>query len=174
MGTLYRYESKKILCQKLLWIAVTLMTVILVCAGLTDVISGRAEIGKNYRQFSGREIDDSLIKETQETKDPDHYIVFRNFINFCMGTADYENVNEEEGYAGIFTSVYVANFMLLLLAAIGICGIFADERSNGTDQNSGLYVKHNNRTGVCLLICTIYNSRYDIFCTCNVFITGVK
>ena len=177
MGTLYRYELKKILCQKLLWIAVTLMTVILVCAGLTDMISGRAEIGKNYGQFSGREIDDSLIKETQETKDPDHYIVFRNFINFCMGTADYENVNEEEvyatreknnqkwmkqaklsdaeidywnqkeaeikkpftyqfeeGYAGIFTSVYVANFMLLLLAAIGICGIFADERSNGTDQ----------------------------------------
>lgn len=177
MGALYRYELKKFLCQKILWIAVALMTVILICAGLTDVISGRAAIGKNYIEFSGREIDDSLIKETQETKDPDHYIVFRNFINFCMGTADYENVNEEEvyatreknnqkwmkqaklsdaeinywnqkeaeikkpftyqfeqGYAGIFTSVYVANFMLLLLAAIGICGIFADERINGTDQ----------------------------------------
>ncbi len=177
MGALYRYELKKLLCQKILWIAVALMTVILICAGLADVISGRAAIGKNYTKFSGREIDDSLIKEAQETKDPDHYIVFRNFINFCMGTADYENVNEEEvyatreknnqkwmkqaklsdaeinywnqkeaeikkpftyqfeqGYAGIFTSVYVANFMLLLLVAIGICGIFADERINGTDQ----------------------------------------
>lgn len=139
--------------------------------------TGRAAISKNYKEFSGREIDDSLIKEVQEAEDQDHYIVFRSFINFCMGTADYENVNEqevyatrennnqdqmkqaklsdaeinywnqkeaevkkpftyqyEEGYAGIFTSVYVANFMLLLLSAIGICGIFADERINGTDQ----------------------------------------
>lgn len=40
----------------------------------------------------------------------------------------------EEGYAGIYTSVYVANFMLLLLTAIAVCGIFADEKINGTDQ----------------------------------------
>ena len=177
MGTLYRYELKKLLRQKVLWIAVALMTLILVGVGITDVVTGRAAISKNYKEFSGREIDDSLIKEVQEAEDPDHYIVFRSFINFCMGTADYENVNEqevyairennnqdqmkqaklsdaeidywnqkeaevkkpftyqyEEGYAGIYTSVYVANFMLLLLSAIGICGIFADERINGTDQ----------------------------------------
>ena len=163
--------------MKVLWIAVALMTLILVGVGITDVVTGRAAISKNYKEFSGREIDDSLIKEVQEAEDPDHYIVFRSFINFCMGTADYENVNEqevyatrennnqdqmkqaklsaaeinywnqkeaevkkpftyqyEEGYAGIYTSVYVANFMLLLLSAIGICGIFADERINGTDQ----------------------------------------
>lgn len=53
MGTLYRYELKKILCQKLLWIAVTLMTVILVCAGLTDVISGRAESGNRLLESEG-------------------------------------------------------------------------------------------------------------------------
>ena len=41
----------------------------------------------------------SPIKEVQEAEDPDHYIVFRSFINFCMGTADYENVNEQEVYA---------------------------------------------------------------------------
>lgn len=69
------------------------------------------------------------------------------------GRYDYENIDkripsyfeniediisfyyfDEEGDAGIYTSVYVANFMLLLLSAIGICGIFADERINGTDQ----------------------------------------
>ena len=97
MGTLYRYELKKLLCQKVLWIAVALMTLILV--GITDVVSGRAAISKNYKEFSGREIDDSLIKEIQEAEDPDHYIVFRSFINFCMGTTDYENVNEQEVYA---------------------------------------------------------------------------
>ena len=117
MGTLYRYELKKLLCQKILWIAVSLMTLILVGVGITDVVSGRAAINKNYKEFSGREIDDSLIKEVQEAE------VKKPF------TYQYE-----EGYAGIFTSVYVANFMLLLLSAIGICGIFADERINGTDQ----------------------------------------
>ena len=117
MGTLYRYELKKLLCQKVLWIAVALMTLILVGVGITDVVSGRAAISKNYKEFSGREIDDSLIKEVQEAE------VKKPF------TYQYE-----EGYAGIYTSVYVANFMLLLLSAIGICGIFADERINGTDQ----------------------------------------
>lgn len=117
MGTLYRYELKKLLCQKVLWIAVALMTLILVGVGITDVVTGRAAISKNYKEFSGREIDDSLIKEVQEAE------VKKPF------TYQYE-----EGYAGIFTSVYVANFMLLLLSAIGICGVFADERINGTDQ----------------------------------------
>ena len=117
MGTLYRYELKKLLCQKVLWIAVALMTLILVGVGITDVVTGRVAISKNYKEFSGREIDDSLIKEVQEAK------VKKPF------TYQYE-----EGYAGIYTSVYVANFMLLLLLAIGICGIFADERINGTDQ----------------------------------------
>lgn len=117
MGTLYRYELKKLLCQKVLWIAVVLMTLLLVGVGITDVVTGRAAISKNYKEFSGREIDDSLIKEVQEAE------VKKPF------TYQYE-----EGYAGIYTSVYVANFMLLLLSAIGICGIFADERINGTDQ----------------------------------------
>lgn len=54
MGTLYRYELKKLLCQKILWIAVALMTLILVGVGITDVVSGRAAISKNYKEFSGR------------------------------------------------------------------------------------------------------------------------
>ena len=82
MGTLYRYELKKLLCQKVLWIAVALMTLILVGVGITDVVTGRAAISKNYKEFSGREIDDFLIKEVQEAEDQDHYIVFRSFINF--------------------------------------------------------------------------------------------
>ena len=98
MGTLYRYELKKLLCQKILWIAVALMTLILVGVGITDVVSGRAAISKNYKEFSGREIDDSLIKDTQEAEDQDHYIVFRNFINFCMEREDYEKLIEKEVY----------------------------------------------------------------------------
>lgn len=177
MKVLYQYELKKVLCQKILWVAVALMTLLLVGVGITDVITGNSANSKGYKEFSGREIDDSLIRETQETENPDHYIVFRSFINYCMGTTQYENVDEEqvyasreqnnlqqlenakitdaeknywnrkeaeikkpftyqfeEGYAGIFTTVYVANFMLLLLAAIAISGIFADEKINGTDQ----------------------------------------
>ena len=47
--------------MKVLWIAVALMTLILVEVGITDVVTGRTAISKNYKEFSGREIDDSLI-----------------------------------------------------------------------------------------------------------------
>lgn len=177
MGTLYRFELKKMLHQKVLWVAVLLMTVVLLGTGLADVIVGKAERSMGSRQFSGREIDDSLLKEVQEAENQDAYIVFCNFITFCMenaehGLVDAEQVytarkeaNErymdesylseaekeywrekeseikkpftyyyEEGYAGIYTSIYVANFMLLILTAIAVCGIFADEKISGTDQ----------------------------------------
>ena len=47
--------------MKVLWIAVALMTLILVGVGITDVVTGRIAISKNYKEFSEREIDDSLI-----------------------------------------------------------------------------------------------------------------
>ena len=47
--------------MNVLWIAVALMTLILVEVGITDVVTGRTAISKNYKEFSGREIDDSLI-----------------------------------------------------------------------------------------------------------------
>ena len=43
MGTLYRFELKKMLHQKVLWVAVLLMTVVLLGTGLADVIVGKAE-----------------------------------------------------------------------------------------------------------------------------------
>lgn len=47
--------------MKVLWIAVALMTLILVGVWITDVVTGRTAISKNYKEFSGREIDDSQI-----------------------------------------------------------------------------------------------------------------
>lgn len=177
MGTLYRFELKKMLRQRVLWVAVLIMSVVLIGVGLTDAIVGKAAEAESCRQFSGRVVDDALIKEAQETKDAGAYIVFRNFITFCMGTTEHglvdarqvyaariaENEEQmtasrlseaekeywrakeaevkkpftyyfEEGFAGIYTSVYVANFMLLILTAIAVCGIFSDEKLSGTDQ----------------------------------------
>ena len=169
MGTLYYFELKKMLRQKVLWIAVLLMTVVLVGAGLADVIAGKSANSESCKQFSGRMIDDALLQEVQEAEKPEDVIVFRNFITFCMGSSEHglvdaqqvyaarEEANEkqmtqalltdaekeywhkkeaeikkpftyyyEEGYAGIYSTVYVANFMLLLLTAIAVCGIFSD------------------------------------------------
>lgn len=56
MRTLYRYEMKKIMSQKILWAIVLLMTLVLAGAGLSDVIAGRTENSKSCRQFSGRHI----------------------------------------------------------------------------------------------------------------------
>lgn len=44
------------------------MTVVLLGTGLADVIVGKAERSMGSRQFSGREIDDSLLKEVQEAE----------------------------------------------------------------------------------------------------------
>lgn len=177
MGTLYYFEIKKMLRQKVLWIAILLMTVALVGSGLADVIAGKSNSVESCKQFSGRMIDDALLKEVQEDATPENVIVFRNFVTFCMGNSEHgvvdasqvyaarEEANEkqmsqalltdaekeywhkkeseikkpftyyyEEGYAGIYTTIYVANFMLLILTAISVCGLFSDERINGTDQ----------------------------------------
>lgn len=56
MRTLYRYEMKKIMSQKILWAIVLLMTLVLAGAGLSDVITGRTENSKSCRQLSGRHI----------------------------------------------------------------------------------------------------------------------
>lgn len=177
MGTLYCFEIKKMLRQKVLWIAILLMTAVLIGSGFADIIAGKSASSETCKQFSGRVIDDALLKEVQENADPEDVIVFRNFITFCMGSSEHGIVNAEqvytarakaneqqmtqahltdaekeywqkkeseikkpftyyfeEGYAGIYTTVYVANFMLLILTAIAVCGLFSDERINGTDQ----------------------------------------
>ena len=89
--------------MKVLWIAVALMTLILVGVGITDVVTGRIAISKNYKEFSEREIDDSLIKEVQEAEDQEHYIVFRSFINFCMENRlrfGFSNASRRKKYDG--------------------------------------------------------------------------
>ena len=177
MWTLYRFELKKMLRQKVLLVAVLLMTMAILASGLADAIVGRTDNSKRCKALSGRVMDDAFLKEVQKSENQEDYIVFRNFITACMGTSEYslvdarqvyaarEESNEkemaragltdgekeywrekeseikkpftysyEEGFAGIYASVYVANFMLLLLTAIGVCGIFADEKINGTDQ----------------------------------------
>ena len=50
------------------------MTLILVEVGITDVVTGRTVISKNYKEFSGREIDDSLI-------------IKRDVSTICLGLA---------------------------------------------------------------------------------------
>ena len=177
MGTLYCFEIKKMLRQQVLWIAILLMTAVLIGSGFADMIVGKSANSETSKQFSGRVIDDALLREVQEDADPEDVIVFRNFITFCMGSSEHGVVNAaqvytarakaneqqmtqahltdaekeywqkkeseikkpftyyfEEGYAGIYTTVYVANFMLLILTAIAVCGLFSDERINGTDQ----------------------------------------
>lgn len=53
MGTLYRYEMKKLLSQKVLWIALLIMTVIIVGQGMTGLITGNSDLLK--KQMKSRE-----------------------------------------------------------------------------------------------------------------------
>ena len=180
MKTLYRYELKKLLSQKILWIAAGIMLLLLLAVGATNLLTGNASKATPYKQISGRAIDDMLIEEMQNAvnaKQDGAYRVIHSFVAYCMGREDYgtvdatqvyaartasnekelekSNLSEaeknywnkkearvskpfvyqyEEGYAGLFTTIYVANYMLLLLIAIGASGIFADEKNLGIDQ----------------------------------------
>lgn len=152
------------LCQKILWIAMLIMAVVLIGAGVAGNAMAKADIGRHAAQFSGREIDDSLIKEAQEAENQDDYMVFLNFITYCMGNAEHgvvdaqqvysarEQLNEgqmtqaclsdaekeywrkkeaeitkpftyyfEEGYAGIYSYIYVANFFVRDCRLRGVC-----------------------------------------------------
>lgn len=72
LGRLYFYEIKKIMCRKMVWIVGIIMVLLCVFVSISDLISTsygeRLEIIKQYaRSFSGRSIDDALLKEMQDS-----------------------------------------------------------------------------------------------------------
>lgn len=99
MGTLYRFELKKMLRQKVLWVAVLLMTVVVLGSGLADAIVGKTDNSKRCKVLSGRVMDDAFLKEVQESENQEDYIVFRNFITACMGTSEHGLVDARQVYA---------------------------------------------------------------------------
>lgn len=78
LGRLYFYEIKKIMCRKMVWIVGIIMVLLCVFVSISDLISTsygegnngyeRTEITKQYaRNLSGRNIDDDLLQEMQES-----------------------------------------------------------------------------------------------------------
>lgn len=177
MGILYRYEMKKLLSQKVLWIALGIMTAIIIAQGVTDLVTGNASLLKKADEISGRKVDQELISEIQEGNRLDDYPMMKNLWMQCLQTSVIPELDEqtlyssrqsaienamnayrmsdeekeywsgqdakvqkpflyqrEDGYASLFSSIYVLNFLMLLLVGIGLTGIFADEKSRGTDQ----------------------------------------
>ena len=177
MGILYRYEMKKLLSQKVLWIAFFIMTALIVAQGLTGLIVGNADLLKKADEISGRKVDQELISEIQEGNKLDDYPMIKNMWTQCLQKNDLSGIDEqilyesrqavnesqmdtylmsdgekaywneldakvqkpfvyqrEDGYASLFSTIYILNFLMLLLVGISVTGVFADERSRGTDQ----------------------------------------
>ena len=85
--------------QKVLWVAVLLMTVVVLGSGLADAIVGKTDNSKRCKVLSGRVMDDAFLKEVQESENQEDYIVFRNFITACMGTSEHGLVDARQVYA---------------------------------------------------------------------------
>ena len=177
MGILYRYEMKKLLSQKVIWIALLLMTAIIAAQGMTGIITGNNKLLKKADAISGRAVNQKLITELQEENKLDDYPVMKNLWTQCTQKKDFSGLDEqtlyasrlalidsqidfyqlseeekeywskedakiqkpfiyqrEDGYSSLFSTVYVLNFLTLLLVGISVTGIFADEKSRGTDQ----------------------------------------
>lgn len=177
MRTLYWYEIKKLLSQKVLWIAFFIMMALIVAQGLSGLIVGNADLLKKADEISGRKVDQELILEIQKENKLDDYPMMKNLWTQCLQNNDLTGVDEqilyesrlavnesqmnayqmsdeekaywsgkdakvqkpfvyqrEDGYASLFSTIYILNFLLLLLVGISVTGVFADERSRGTDQ----------------------------------------
>lgn len=177
MGILYRYEMKKLLSQKVIWIALLIMTAIVVAQGMTGLITGNNKQLKKADAISGRTVDQELITELQEGNRIDDYTVMKNLWMQCTHKNDFTGLDEqtlyssrlalideqmnsyqmsdaekeywsrqdakvqkpfvyqrEDGYSSLFSTVYVLNFLMLLLVGISVTGVFADEKSRGIDQ----------------------------------------
>lgn len=177
MRTLYRYELKKILSQKVLWIALLIMTALIVAQGIAGQMTGDAARFRKAEEISGREVNKELISEIQEGNKLDEYPTIKNIWIQCLQKDDFTGIDEQtlyasrlennqkqmdayqmtdgekaywekkeadvqkpfvyqrdEGYSSLFSTVYFVNFLMLLLIGISVTGIFADEKSRGTDQ----------------------------------------
>lgn len=177
MRTLYRYELKKILSQKVLWIALLIMTALIVAQGIAGQMTGDAARFRKAEEISGREVNQELISEIQDGNKLDEYPTIKNIWIQCLQKDDFTGIDEQtlyasrlennqkqmdayqmtdgekaywekkeadvqkpfvyqrdEGYSSLFSTVYFVNFLMLLLIGISVTGIFADEKSRGTDQ----------------------------------------
>lgn len=99
MGTLYRYELKKLLSRKVLWIAAGIMILILCASAMTDVIAGNVGELKKSERISGRDINQELLTELQSDGRMDDYPVIKNLLKQCMRTENPGKVDEQALYA---------------------------------------------------------------------------
>lgn len=177
MGILYRYELKKIMSQKVIWIALLIMTAMIVAQGMSGLMTGNNKLLKKADAISGRAVNQELITELLEGNQLDNYPVMKNLWTQCIHKNDYTGLDEqtlygsrlavidqemdsyklsdsekeywsrqdekvqkpfiyqrEDGYSALFSTIYILNFLMLLLVGISVTGVFADEKSRGTDQ----------------------------------------
>lgn len=177
MGILYRYELKKIMSQKVIWIALLIMIAMIVAQGMSGLMTGNNKLLKKADAISGRAVNQELITELLEGNQLDDYPVMKNLWTQCIHKNDYTGLDEqtlygsrlavidqemdsyklsdsekeywsrqdekvqkpfiyqrEDGYSAIFSTIYILNFLMLLLVGISVTGVFADEKSRGTDQ----------------------------------------
>lgn len=83
MGILYRYELKKIMSQKVIWIALLIMTAMIVAQGMSGLMTGNNKLLKKADAISGRAVNQELITELLEGNQLDDYPVMKNLWTQC-------------------------------------------------------------------------------------------
>ena len=86
MGILYRYELKKIMSQKVIWIALLIMTAMIVAQGMSGLMTGNNKLLKKADAISGCAVNQELITELLEGNQLDNYPVMKNLwtSRHCM------------------------------------------------------------------------------------------
>lgn len=70
LGTMYRYEVRKIFCRKITIVVLAIVTLIMIAMNAGEYIVGRTLVNTEERAIVGREVDDSLLFEMREAIEP--------------------------------------------------------------------------------------------------------
>ena len=89
MGILYRYELKKIMSQKVIWIALLIMTAMIVAQGMSGLMTGNNKLLKKADAISRRAVNQELMTELLEGNQLDDYPVMKNLWTQCIHKNDY-------------------------------------------------------------------------------------
>lgn len=70
LGTMYRYEFRKVFCRKITMVVLAVVTLIMIAMNVGEYVVGRNQVTNEESAIAGRTVDDSLFDEMREAIEP--------------------------------------------------------------------------------------------------------
>ncbi len=70
IGTLYKFEVKKILCRRLTVVVLIIVSLLMIAMNIGEYAAGSKTVNKEERILSGRKVDDAMLEEMRQSMEP--------------------------------------------------------------------------------------------------------